>query len=36
VGGQPLRDKAMLQWAGEVIDSVLLASVSTAAAVAAR
>jgi transcription-repair coupling factor (superfamily II helicase) len=34
VGGQPLRDRAVLRWAGEVIDAVLLGSVSTAAAVA--
>jgi transcription-repair coupling factor (superfamily II helicase) len=36
VGGQPLRDTAILRWAGEVVDSVLLGSVATAAAVGTR
>ncbi len=36
VGGQPLRDTAVLQWAAEVVDAVLLGSVPAAAAVAAR
>lgn len=36
VGGQPLRDLAVLRWAGEVVDAVLLASVSTAATVGTR
>jgi transcription-repair coupling factor (superfamily II helicase) len=36
VGGQPLRDTAMLRWASEVVDAVLLGSVSTAAAVGTR
>jgi transcription-repair coupling factor (superfamily II helicase) len=33
VGGQPLRDRAVLQWAGELVDAVLLGSVAAAAAV---
>jgi transcription-repair coupling factor (superfamily II helicase) len=36
VGGHPLRDQAMLQWAGEVVDGVLLGSVASAAAVGTR
>jgi len=35
VGGQTLRDTAMLRWASEVIDAVLSGSVSAAAGVAA-
>jgi transcription-repair coupling factor (superfamily II helicase) len=35
VGGQPLRDRAVLRWAGEVVESVLLGSVASAATVAA-
>lgn len=36
VGGQPLRDRAVLQWASELVDGVLLSSVSTAATVGTR
>jgi transcription-repair coupling factor (superfamily II helicase) len=36
VGGQPVRDRAVLQWASEVVDAVLLGSVSTAASVGIR
>ncbi|HET9655505.1 MAG TPA: transcription-repair coupling factor, partial [Kineosporiaceae bacterium] len=36
VGGQPLRDTAMLRWAAEVINAVLLGSVATAATVGTR
>jgi transcription-repair coupling factor (superfamily II helicase) len=36
VGGQPVRDRAVLQWASEVVDAVLLGSVSAAAAVGTR
>ena len=36
VGGRPLRDVALLAWAGQVVDAVLLDSVSAAAAVATR
>jgi transcription-repair coupling factor (superfamily II helicase) len=36
VGGRPVRDEAVLAWAGELIDAVLLGSVSVAAAVGAR
>jgi transcription-repair coupling factor (superfamily II helicase) len=36
VGGQPLRDEAVLAWAGEVVQSVLQGSVSVAAAVGSR
>ncbi len=36
VGGQPLRDEAVLAWAGEVVRAVLLDSVATAAAVGTR
>jgi transcription-repair coupling factor (superfamily II helicase) len=36
VGGQPLRDRAVLRWAAEVVDGVLLGSVSTAATVGTR
>jgi transcription-repair coupling factor (superfamily II helicase) len=35
VAGQPLRDLAVLRWAGELVESVLLGSVPAAAAVAA-
>ena len=34
VGGRPLRDEAVLRWAGEVIQAVLLDSVAVAATVA--
>ena len=34
VGGRPLRDAEMLRWASDVIEAVLLGSVSSAAAVA--
>jgi transcription-repair coupling factor (superfamily II helicase) len=34
IGGQPVRDAALLRWAGELIESVLLGSVSAAASVA--
>jgi len=36
VGGQPVRDVALLQWASELIEAVLMASVSAAASAAAR
>ena len=36
VGGQPLRDRAVLTWAAEVVDGVLLGSVSIAATVGTR
>ena len=36
VAGQPLRDTAVLRWASEVIDAVLLGRVEVAAGVAAR
>jgi transcription-repair coupling factor (superfamily II helicase) len=36
VGGQPVRDRAVLQWASEVVDAVLLGSVSAAASVGTR
>jgi transcription-repair coupling factor (superfamily II helicase) len=36
VGGQPLRDRAVLQWASELVDAVLLGSVATASAVGTR
>ncbi len=35
VGGQPLRDTAVLDWAGELVDAVVLGSVASAAAAAA-
>jgi transcription-repair coupling factor (superfamily II helicase) len=36
VGGQPLRDTAVLQWASDLIRSVLLGSVADAARVGTR
>ena len=36
VGGKPLRDKAVLQWASDLIRAVLLGSVSDAARVGTR
>jgi transcription-repair coupling factor (superfamily II helicase) len=36
VGGQTLRDRAVLSWASELIDAVLLGSVASAAAVGTR
>jgi len=36
VGGQPLRDAPLLDWAVELIRAVLLDSVAAAAAVAVR
>ena len=36
VGGQPLRDLAVLHWATELVDAVLLGSVSAAAAAGTR
>jgi transcription-repair coupling factor (superfamily II helicase) len=36
IGGQPLRDTAVLRWASEFIDAVLLGKVSAAAAVAGQ
>ncbi len=36
VGGQPLRDAAVLRWAAELVDAVLLGSVPVAATVGAR
>ncbi|HEX2807792.1 MAG TPA: transcription-repair coupling factor [Kineosporiaceae bacterium] len=35
IGGQPVRDEAVLKWAGDLVESVLLGSVSSAAAVSA-
>jgi transcription-repair coupling factor (superfamily II helicase) len=34
IGGQPVRDAAVLKWAGDLVEAVLLGSVSSAAAVA--
>jgi transcription-repair coupling factor (superfamily II helicase) len=36
IGGQPLRDTAVLRWASEFIESVVLGSVAAAAGVSAR
>jgi transcription-repair coupling factor (superfamily II helicase) len=36
IGGQPLRDTAVLRWASEFVEAILLAQVSAAAAAATR
>ena len=36
IGGQPLRDVAVLAWASELIEAVLLNSVAAAAAAGTR
>jgi transcription-repair coupling factor (superfamily II helicase) len=36
IGGQPLRDTAVLRWASEFVEAILLAQVSAAAAAGTR